>query len=346
MTSGRSKILVRVDGSSSLGMGHVMRCLRLVSHITNRLDSQPQIEFAVSRDEKARAVISRAGYSILDTVRPFPPEEYDTTAFPEIAAEFAPDLIILDANWSEIPDAVDRLPIDIPVVSLHEHNFPVFKGVSPVFNPSLVDQEIPEGAEEGKTHFQGADYLLLDDELPRLAGLGVAEFTEKPRVLVCMGGSDPDRHTVAIVNALHEDKEIQLAAVIGPAFPTDIQSQLERIYGLQLYISPPRVIPQLVDSDIAIVNAATTMYEAMALGLPTITIARNPYELKQAQKCVNEGAVIMVERDPSFKEIRALIRRIVDEPRLRERLSQRGRRLIDGKGIFRVADILLSQLKS
>ncbi len=328
-----------------LGMGHVMRCVRLVGHIARSIEPPPMVEFAVSVDEKARVAIRGAGYTMHVTARPYPSDEYDTTAFPEIAAEYKPNLIIIDSNWSEIPAALKYLPVGVPVVSLHEHNFPVLQGLSAAFNPSLVHQDVPEGAEEGKTHFQGADYLILDEEFPRLAGIGSMEFTKKPKVLVCLGGSDPDRHTLGIVDALHEMRDISLAVVIGPAFPTDIQSQLEHVYGLQLYINPPRVIPHLVDSDIAVVNAATTMYESMALGLPTIAIPRNPYELEQAKLCVNEGAVIMLEREPSHGEIRALIQRIVEEPRLRERLSQRGRRLIDGKGIFRVREILVPLMK-
>jgi spore coat polysaccharide biosynthesis predicted glycosyltransferase SpsG len=344
MASGRSKILVRVDGSAKLGMGHVMRCIRLSRHLTGKLSSKPQIEFAVADGEGAKQVIRSAGYSIHDPPKPFGPDAYDTEGLPEIIRAFAPDVIIVDCNWSEHPELVSGFPGGIPVISLHEHNFPVLEGVATAFNPSLVGQVPAPGGRIGQTHFQGADYLLLDEEIHNLPVRGGNDFRSPAKAVICMGGADPERLTVLSAIALSEMKDLKIAAIVGPAFHEDVQKQLEGIYGLKIHLRPSKVIGLLADADLAVVNAATAMLESMALAVPTIAIPRNPYESEQADACVSAGAIVAVEGKPREEDIRSLALRIITEPRLRERLSTRGRKMIDGKGIIRAGEIIASHL--
>ena len=52
--SRRSKILVRVDGSTKLGMGHIARCVRLIKYLVRIVQPSPEVSFAVALDTKAR----------------------------------------------------------------------------------------------------------------------------------------------------------------------------------------------------------------------------------------------------------------------------------------------------
>jgi spore coat polysaccharide biosynthesis predicted glycosyltransferase SpsG len=102
--------------------------------------------------------------------------------------------------------------------------------------------------------------------------------------------------------------------------------------------------PLLAEADIAIVNGATTMFESLALGVPTIAIPRNPYEKLQAEICAEAGAALMCLPGQIKPGILEQISRIMSEKGLRGDLSANGRRLIDGKGLSRVGEIVAAVL--
>ncbi len=335
--------MVRVDGSTKLGMGHIARCVRLIKYLTRIVQPSPEVSFAVALDTKAIRFIRDLGYRV-DTVPGIRGQEkFDVEVFPDIIEETQPDLIILDCNWSKKPGQLQKLPPGLPVISLHEHNFPVLTDVTVAINPSMVDQRPAPGGIIGETHFQGPDYVILYE--------GLAGFPPNPimlhdpaRVVICIGGSDPDGLTLVVAKALLEIEGLKIEAVAGPLFREDIAFKLEEIGEIELHHNPPGILEILANADMAITSGATTMFEGMALGVPTIAMPRNHYETEQVGICSLYGAVLEIEMNSPDEIISLFAMRILNDPDLRERLSMNGRDLIDGKGIQRVGEIIASHL--
>lgn len=342
--SGRSKIVVRVDGSTKLGMGHVARCVRLTRYLIDNFEPSPDVSFAVAQDTAAIRFIRDLGYQVETVPGIKGHDKFDSLIFPDIIEESKPDLIILDCNWSQNQGFVRKLLKGVPIISLHEHNFPVLWGISVAINPSIVEQRPPPGGLLGETHFQGPDYIILYEGISQALRFN-NDIDIPAKAIICIGGADPEGLTLILAKILLEMDELALEAVVGPLFREDILGKLEEMGGIEIHHNPPGVMQLLADSDLAVVNGATTMFESMALGVPTIAIPRNPYEAEQVGICALSGAVLELEPAQVQDNLKLFVRRIVEDADLRDRLSSHGKDIIDGRGIFRVGDIITSHLQ-
>jgi len=322
--SRRRKITVRVDGSLKLGMGHVMRCRRLAEYLEQHITLSPEI-LTLSGDEEIPN-----------------PKEY---LLRHLATHPA-NLLVIDCNWADCPEMMESLPAGLPVVSLHEHNFPILTGVATAINPSLVEQKPPPGYKLGLTHFQGPDYLILDEQIPDLAKKQRAEMRNPAEIVICLGGADPDGYTLRVVDSLAGLTGIRLQVVIGPAFADEAVIKLPKNTSVILHGKPSRVAPILAEADIAITNAATTMFESIALGIPTIALPHNPYETRQAEICAKAGAAMAVDPQNIEDDVPALIEHLISDRILRQGLSSKGRSMIDGLGLSRVGNIIIEHLEA
>lgn len=316
------KITVRVDGSLKIGMGHVVRCKHLTTYIRWHVIPSPYITF-IGEDGSPDLNESILLYL---TTHPM-------------------DLLIIDCNWHGNPELTSLFPDNLPIISLHEHNFPTLTGVAAAINPSLVEQMPPAGYELGRTHFQGPDYLIIDDQIPILAKNRCMEMKQPVEVVVSLGGSDPDSTTLRVVDSLASMNNIHLQVIIGPAFPVETITKLSTNPAIKLHYKLSKIAPILAQADIAITNAATTMFESIALGVPTIAVPNNPYEALQAVICARAGAAMAVNPENIEDEAVALIKRLVADQALRQGLSSKGRSMIDGLGLSRVGDIIIKHLR-
>lgn len=329
-------------------MGHVMRCARLCEYLRHNLIPEPRIIFAMAEyggvyDGPDESLKKRLPLNIGPDL-PCPPESYDRDYLPKTLRQFPQDLLIVDCNWEKYPEIIQQLPDGLPVISLHEHNFPLLRDIKAAVNPSLVEQEPAPGGEIGVTHFQGPGYLMLDEEIQRRVNTKPRDLKGPVEILICLGGADPEGYTCHIAEALSGRDNIQLNVIAGPAFPEEFYWRLKDNPVVDLLEAPPRVIPIIAHTDIAIVNGATTMFESLALGTPTIAVPRNPYEKKQAEICAEAGAALMSLPEDIGENIPAHIEKIISDPQLRSNLSLNGTELIDGKGLSRVGGIIIEAL--
>lgn len=189
----------------------------------------------------------------------------------------------------------------------------------------------------------GCDYVLLREEFrnhpPEERGFrNVAR-----RILVTLGGSDPDNIGAKILSALAsvEVDDMEVSFIFGGSNPHG--TELERIlrhapFPVHLAVNSAEMRGHMVWAELAVAAGGTTSYELSYMGLPSLLL-----ELADNQKRVVEG---MVERGVALSLGRAsdlatasLAKALTDlmhSPDCRRRLSERGRLLVDGKGCQRV----------
>jgi len=130
----------------------------------------------------------------------------------------------------------------------------------------------------------GLQYAMLRREVREAAKLSVAPVAKK--VFVAMGGSDFLKLTEPIVHAL-KDLDIELCVAVGPT-----NSQRQQIEDVVQSVNRARMIPQvdyiteLASSSLAILAAGSSLWEAAALGVPTIglIVADNQLRLANASQ--------------------------------------------------------------
>lgn len=97
----------------------------------------------------------------------------------------------------------------------------------------------------------------------------------------------------------------------------------------------------LLDADVAVVAGGVTLYEACALGVPAVGLAVVPGQRRAIRAFAGHGAVIDAGEasaiDTRIRNAAAGVARLVGNGPLRLATSSRARKLVDGRGVHRVA---------
>jgi spore coat polysaccharide biosynthesis predicted glycosyltransferase SpsG len=92
----------------------------------------------------------------------------------------------------------------------------------------------------------------------------------------------------------------------------------------------------------AVSTAGASLYDLLASGIPTITVAVNRLQLRTAQAFREHGAVLSagMAQDLSAETFLGYCAEILKDPSLANELAARAQRLVDGKGLSRVVEIV------
>ena len=171
------------------------------------------------------------------------------------------------------------------------------------------------------------------------------------RLVISMGGSDPNLVTLVAYQVAVRLEDLMIDIVLGPAFSDDNWRRLEP------YIDETRTtIHRSVDhkeladifsrADGCIVSGGITMFEAAAVGLPTIVISQNEPQLSNAMRLASHGAMIDAGlfSQTSAEDIASMLANWQSSRDLRIELSRRGSETVDGKGLERICAGILGLL--
>ena len=272
----RKVAVLRADASGLIGVGHVMRSLALGEAMRDAgFDVVlASVDLPAGMREEAR----KCGVTVVDlNCVPFGPDD----ALATLALNgnvLVVDGYLFERNFFEI-------------LEIKKTNFVVIDDnvETKALAPSVVINQNPHATPEMYAHLSGSpklllglQYALLRREVREAAKLSLVPVAKK--VFVAMGGSDFLKLTEPIVIAL-KDLDIELCVAVGPT-----NSQREQIEEAVKLIPRARVIRQddyiteLATSSLAILAAGSSLWEAAALGVPTIglIVADNQSESARA----------------------------------------------------------------
>ena len=221
-------------------------------------------------------------------------------------------------------------------------------GIAAVPSDLVIDGTIaPRRTVHGRYGtLHGPAYAILDPAIQKIRG---PRGSGKPRrVLIALGGG----HTAVLAARLARaisvrvgDVEIRVAGGFSAAhrtLPLGSGRWIDSQDGLALELST---------ASVAIVGGGVTLYEACALGVPAIAVSLTPAQRVTIRAIARRGAALdggaihdrvvsdASRKRPSDRIVRD-VERLLREPAERRHLAQAGRRLVYGRGAFRVAESL------
>jgi UDP-2,4-diacetamido-2,4,6-trideoxy-beta-L-altropyranose hydrolase len=258
----RKVAVLRADASGLIGVGHVMRSLALGEALLDAgFDAVlASVDLPAGMREEAR----KCGITVVDLqCEPFGSDDAIATLALNglvlvidgylFEREFFGELENRATNFAVIDDNVETKALA----------------------PSVVINQNPHATPEMYAHLSGTpqlllglQYALLRREVHEATKLSVVPVAKK--VFVAMGGSDFLNLTEPIVRALR-DLDIELCVAVGPT-----NSQRQQIEETVRSIPRARVtlqadyITELASSSLAILAAGSSLWEAAALGVPSI----------------------------------------------------------------------------
>ncbi len=356
------KIVFRVDASTRMGIGHLMRCLTLAEALRER---GAQTQF-ICREHTGHLIPLLRQKAIPVTVLPSqatgdtpPGEDYaawlgvtqaeDAGQTIEALKGEKPDWLVvdhygLDRDWERRlrPYAGKLMVIDDLANRPHECDL-------------LSDQNYSaEGerryAERVPVHCKrlvGPRYALLRPEYVAYRQTLRPYDREVRRVLVFFGGTDPGNMTGLALAALSnpELRHLMVDVAVGANNPHSeaLHQQAARRPNTIIHRSRPSLADLMAQADLAIGAGGATTWERMCLGLPTlvVTIADNQRPAAEALAAAQLIHDVGRSSETSAESLSKAIIGWVSKPSRLTEMSLQNQLLVDGLGASRIREILL-----
>jgi UDP-2,4-diacetamido-2,4,6-trideoxy-beta-L-altropyranose hydrolase len=194
----------------------------------------------------------------------------------------------------------------------------------------------------------GTQYVMLRRNFTSRRSKGKdRNFCDPRRLLILMGGSDPDNLTARILGYL---KTLNLPgwearAIIGKdsAFQGSLRDTiLKNQLPVELLENPPDIAESMQWADLAISAGGTTIWELAFMGVPVIAIARAEQELMLMRAAAAREVVVDLGMFQSVDamEMRRAVESLARDSDRRRRMSEAGQALIDGRGASRIVSAM------
>lgn len=257
----KSKLYIRTDGSSSIGLGHLVRCIALAKMLVEIFD----IHFACKQiPDSIIDEIRNAGFSFMRL-------QNDEALLPVLSPE---DLVVVDSYEIESDYQLAVKKIGCQLVSIDDlHEKPSYADLvlnhTPCVSPSEYDAK-------PYTQFAlGPDYALIRPAFLELAGKKKQQ-AQSGSVLICFGGSDSRNLTRTALNVVSGFKQFtKICVVTGAAYRHQeslaaIVNEHENVIHYN-DISAEDMAGQMLEASLCIVPASGILTEALTSGAKIIS---------------------------------------------------------------------------
>ncbi len=312
-------VLFRADSSTSIGAGHIVRCLALAHELALQGD---RCVFACrSAYGDATALVAAAGFQLVEVA---PADgaaaEADATYDALVAAEFErTDWLVVDhyALDHVFESLMRKRVVRIAVVAdapIRQHDCDV-----------LIDHNIGAVA-DAYTSLVPCDARVLTG--PRFALLrrqfaeaGATEPRNRDgmvrRVLVSFGGTDPTNETAKAIEALRlvDDEDLAVDVVLPELAPhrASLVADIERMRRVTLHGRVENMAELMASADLMLGAGGVTLLERCTQGLPSVSLviadnqASGTAAAAAAGATVNLGDAAEVSARAIAKEVKALL---------------------------------------
>ena len=331
--------LIRTDAVAATATGHAMRCLALAEALQEHGSESRFLMTGVPALIAER--FAREGFAIERQPHAIGSAE-DAAATAQTAHRHGADWVVLDgymfddAYLETLRQAELRVLLIDDLGALRRYRCDL-----------LVNQNLHADAalypEAGARLLLGTRYLMLRREFWRHRDAGRRPAETVKRILVSMGGLDPENNASRAIAALDGLAGLGIAAtvVVGAANP--------RLEALREQASASRAeiaivhgtddMPGLMrEADLAVAAGGTTAWEVAFMGVPMLLGSTAEGERMLARRLSREGGCIYLGdfRDCPASRLRDAILGLVADAGMRRRIAAVASALVDGRGGERV----------
>jgi len=311
------RVLFRVAAGPRIGFGHLVRC----RSVARALGVAPTVSVRGSRMTRRAAVargfdVSPGGIALLRS-----------PARPDV-------LVIDDPSPQQAAPWVQRArELHVPVATLHD------LGLGYVESDLPIDGSIEPGAARQASGLCGPMYAVLD---PSFAAARQLAPCVRRGVLIALGGGEHvHRHGSALAAAIL-DRRPELSIRIVEGFSGRSTHPTHR--GVQWVSSPDGLADELRHAAVAVVAGGLTLYEAAALGTPSVAMAVVAAQQPTIRGFARRAAVVdagIVTNPAALAHAADAVANLITHQVRASHLGETAARLVDGLGAFRAADAIL-----
>lgn len=337
-------LLIRTDASVVMGTGHVMRCLALAQAWQ---DAGGRAIFATCETPPAiRARLAAEGCAEL-SITGSAGTSFDASRTSALAREYGAGWIVVDGYQFNADYQHTLGAAGFKVLFVDDFGHASHYSADLVLNQNVSAKAEAYSSREPKTRLLlGPRYCLLRREFSAWLG-PEREIPEVcRRILVMMGGSDPENLTERVIKALAlaDISTLEISIVIGGGNPHAERLEAHAAEsGLKIMLrkDPQNIAELMAQADVAVSAAGSTCWELCRMGLPALLIDVAENQTALATELERRGCALHAgDKSVPAEKIARDLQRLLGSHELRVSLSQKSRRLVDGKGARRVVSAL------
>jgi len=346
MTSKEQSLLIRADATAEMGTGHVMRCLALAQAWK---DAGGEVTFACTEIAPGLAARLQEESIGLQRVSAARGTLTDADRTARIACGMSADWIVLD-GYQFGADYQRRIKeLGCRLLAIDDYGHAGHYRADYVLNPNgYATADFYESREPETRLLLGTRFVLLRREFRHWRGWRKPQSSAAGKILVTLGGSDPDHVTLKVVEALRElqSAETEVIVVAGASY-----SQLDALKAAVETLGPNgqlRVnaadMPELMAwASVAISAAGTTCWELAFMQLPALLLILADNQKRGGEYAARSGFAVNLGMGAlaTPRAIAATLSSLMEDASARRQMAERGSLAVDGLGGDRIVDLLM-----
>lgn len=341
--------MFRVDGNFEVGLGHVMRCMSVADEAQR---AGCQIVFIMS-DGSLEDMVKSRGFECVILNSDFKNLNSELPKLKDVVFSARPSALLIDSYFASFDylrelsgllkviyfDDLMREPYRVHML-INYNGYAEYGAYCSLYGECGID--LPDLV-------LGANYAPLRAEFRDRAPISISKVVSD--VLVLVGGSDPERAALRIVDCLSRDraitKKLLFHLVVG-----DLEPDIKRLREvaqespwLEIHQGVRKMADLMERMDIAVSASGSTLYELCACGVPAINFCLADNQLQACRYFDVERAMLFAgdARSESFESsLMSKLYQLCNDYRLRVDLSNRARSLVDGNGSSRIVERIIS----
>ncbi len=339
-------LLVRADASPRMGTGHVMRCLAL-AQAWQDAGGQAVFVMAAGTPSPIQARLTHEGFRV-QLLPATPGGDEDVARTTDLAGATGARWVVLDGYHFGASYQRQIKASGLRLLAIDDNAHAEHYWADLVLNQNLhADESLYRNREPCTRLLLGTRFALLRREFRRAQGRRIVPAVGR-KLLVTLGGSDPDGVMFKVLTALEQVDlpGLEVIAVIGGSNPH--RAALEQAArACRARVSIQADVTDMASlmawADAAVAAGGTTTWERALLGLPGLVfvLADNQREISAAVQRLGLGWDLGPHQDVSVPALALAISRLMRDQAARAAMAERGPALVDGQGVLRVMGMLV-----
>ncbi|OQA16767.1 MAG: UDP-2,4-diacetamido-2,4,6-trideoxy-beta-L-altropyranose hydrolase [bacterium ADurb.Bin363] len=348
------KVGIRADGSTNIGMGHIMRCLSLAKGFRNAgIDV-----YFFSKFEQGIQKIREEGFEVIEL--PHHSEIHseglyygDVSSLKDEADEIIrrlnvhnPDILFID-SYNVTEEFFLKLKPYVKKLCYIDDNNRFTYPVDVLINGNITGESLGyKRYYEDEILMLGVKYNLIRDEFKYLPERIVNR--EVKEIMITTGGSDPFELSLRLAGAIIASERFEgivINIVAGSGFTNldSLRDLVQKNANIVIHENVSKMSELMLKSDLAITAGGSTLYELCACGTPALAfiIAENQKQI--VDMLSDKGYIQSLGWHNEFADLEFLkaLELLCKDYEGRVSLSKKMQKLVDGEGVRRIVDELV-----
>ncbi len=333
-------IYIRADMNREIASGHVMRCLS----VADAAAEMGVRTVFLTADEIPHELIRSRGYEARSLNTDWRDPEGELPALESFFREAEAGPVLVD-HYKVTPRYLRELSRMRKTAYLDD------LALFPYETDLVINYEIYAEDSFYPVKHPGTEFCLGPAYAPlraEFAGVPAKKISGEPEnILLVSGGTDPADILLRTATAIPRGRYQKLRIVCGKLYgkTEELRSALADRSEAEVLTFAPNLKDYMEEADILISAGGSTLYEACALGTPTITYALADNQLDNV-KAFRDKGLMDYAGDTRYEDVPARICRILETYQdydLRLSRSRNMQRLTDGRGAERIVAKLLER---